>query len=126
MALFHSLVESVLMTSRNCGYLSLEDGKDYGFQYMLVSSNIKQNYFVISDVNSTILPIVRQCHVNKALPTNDMYQCKEPDVVLQQWSTYLPFKHNDRQVLQYLQKVHFISENIKWRIYTTKLTNIFF
>jgi hypothetical protein len=93
---------------------------------MLVSSNIKHNYFAILDVNSTILPIVKPCRVNKDLHTTDIYQCKEPDVVFQQWSSYLPFKHNDRQVLQYLQKVHFISENIKWRIYTTKLTNIFF
>ena len=30
-----------------------------------------------------------------------MYQCKEPDVVFQEWSTFLPFKHNDRQVLYF-------------------------
>ena len=93
---------------------------------MLVSSNMKQNYFAILDVNSTILPIVKPCRVNKDLPTTDMFQCKEPDVVFQQWSSYLPFKHNDRQVLQYLQKIHFILVNIKRRIYTTKLTKIFF
>ena len=30
-----------------------------------------------------------------------MYQCKEPDVVFQEWSTFLPFQHNDRQVLYF-------------------------
>ena len=60
-----------------------------------------QNNPYFLDTNSTIRPIVRPCRVNKELPTNDMYQCKEPDVVFQQWSALLPFKHNDRQVLYF-------------------------
>ena len=67
--------------------------------YQSHSTNNSKQQILFSDTNSTIRPIVRPCRVNKALPTNDIYQCKEPDVVFQQWSAFLPFKHNDKQVL---------------------------
>ena len=41
-----------------------------------------------------------------------MYQCKEPDVVFQEWSTFLPFKHSDRQVL-YFYLYHNTDKHLK-------------